>query len=189
MIIALTGSKGSGKDTVANFIAELYSHKTRCRKIAFADPIKKEIQHIFDLDPTNEKQYDLFKRTRVVYDLPGYLTHGTSGRHVVREIGMLMRRYNVNQFVDYVDHMIDSNPDDLWIVTDLRFDNEYMFLKERGAIVVKVTKPDLPHDAHITERGFDDNLCDVVFVNDKPLHRTGIDVVKVFDPIINKEYK
>lgn len=189
MIIALTGSKGCGKDTVANFISELYSHKARCRKIAFADPIKKEIQYIFDLDPENETQYDLFKRTRVVYDLPGYLTHGISGRHVVREIGMLMRRYNTEQFVEYVDRCISEHPNDLWIVTDLRFDNEYMFLKEKGATIVKITKPDLPHDAHITERGFDDNLCDVVFVNDKPLHHTGMEVVKAFDPFINKEYK
>lgn len=189
MIIGLSGSKGSGKDTVANSIIDLFSHKARCRKIAFADPIKKEIQHIFDLDPSNEKQYDLFKRTQVVYDLPGYSTHSISGRHVVREIGMLMRRYNTEQFIEYVGREIDRAPNDIWIITDLRFDNEYMFLKERGAVIVKVTKPDLPHDAHITERGFDDNLCDVVFVNDKPLHHIGMEVVKAFDSIINKEYK
>ena len=153
MIIALCGAKGSGKDTVAKKIDELYTHVARVRSIAFADPIKKVVQHIFDLDPESEVQYDKFKRTRVNYDLPGFLTHSVSGRHVVREIGMLMRSYNESQFIDYVNTNIDAKPNWIWVVTDLRFDNEYEFLRSKGAYIVKVKRTGDQADNHITERG------------------------------------
>lgn len=189
MIIALCGAKGSGKDTVANKINELYSHITRVQDIAFADPIKKMVQHIFDLDPSNDGQYDKFKRTRVTYDLPGYLTHAVAGRHVVREIGMLMRSYDENQFVKYIDDQINLNPGWIWVVTDLRFDNELEFLRNKGAYVVKLKRSDAHSDGHITERGFEDHQCDAVMNNDLPIHQLGIRVIETFDKVIKDNYE
>lgn len=167
-MIALTGPKGSGKDTVADMI---YRHYTQewytVTRIAFADPIKDMVQHIFDLNPHDTTQYDLFKRTTLNYQLPGYLSHTVEGRHVVREIGMLMRSYNEKQFTDYVESKFAQGfvSRRLFVVTDLRFDNEYTMLRKHNAKIVKVTRPDYHYDGHITERGFDDELVDFVIDN------------------------
>lgn len=167
MYIALTGPKGSGKDTVARLVQEMYpDYEVKC--VAFADPIKKVIQHIFELDENSLDQYDLFKRTHVKYQLPGYLSHAVFGRHVVREIGMLMRSYNDKQFTEYVRKQLTSVDQKKYIgiVTDLRFDNEYMMLKDIGAKIIKINRPNHDYDGHITERGFDDHLVDKIILND-----------------------
>jgi hypothetical protein len=162
-IIALTGAKGSGKDTVANIIKSNYDN---VKTVAFADPIKNVVQHIFDLDSSSVDQYDLFKRTTIEYQLPGYINHTVSARHVVREIGMLMRSYDEKQFNEYVKQQFNTDHSAIWVVTDLRFDNEYTMLKQIGAKTIKIDRPDYHYDGHITERGFDDHLVNYTINND-----------------------
>lgn len=176
-IIALTGAKGCGKDTVADILIEGFKNYTSrpIHRIAFADPIKNEVMHIFNL--RDIEQYDKFKRTSLEYD-----GDVVAGRHVVREIGMLMRRYDVNQFVDYVDQQIASEPNAIWIITDLRFDNELIHLQNLGAKVVKIDRPfNGVIDTHITERGFDNSICDILIENKTTLDEFKDQVLKIFD--------
>ena len=165
-IIALTGPKGSGKDTVARMITEQYDN---ANTIAFADPIKKVINDLFELDPSNNDQYDAFKRTQVTYQLPGYLSHAVQGRDLVREIGMLMRGYDEYQFTDYVSNIIHCEPDKVWIVTDVRFENEFQLMEYLGAKIIQITRPDCNYDGHVTERGFADKTVDFTIANDGSL--------------------
>jgi energy-coupling factor transporter ATP-binding protein EcfA2 len=167
-IVALTGPKGSGKDTVGRLICEMYPQYNPAT-IAFADPIKKVVQHIFELDPNGVDQYDLFKRTELTYSLTGQGTHSLIARHVVREIGMLMRGYDTHQFNNYVARKIEKESDRLWVITDMRFDDEYILLKKMGAKIVKIIRPSYHYDGHITERGFDDHLVDAKLMNDGDL--------------------
>jgi energy-coupling factor transporter ATP-binding protein EcfA2 len=131
-LIALTGPKGSGKDTVASLIGEIYPDYD-INMVAFADPIKTVIEHVFQL-PTQgvtldaHQAYDGFKRSRLSFDLPGIGMQAIDTRHVVREIGMLMRNYDEKQFNEYVRRAVTSectHAKRIDIVTDLRFDNEY----------------------------------------------------------------
>lgn len=190
MIIALTGPKGSGKDTVGQMIKEMYSNFAP-ETIAFADPVKDKVRYIFDLE--NNTEYDLFKRDVVEFNMPGVGRRRVPGRHVVREIGMLMRSYNEKQFTDYVVDKIHSYPSNmypgkLWIVTDLRFDNEYTVLKNLGAKIIKITRPNYTYEKHITERGFDDHLVDKILLNDGDKKYLEIRVKSVVDSIL-EEYR
>lgn len=172
-IIALTGVKGCGKDTTANILATTYGTKS----VAFADPIKHEVMRIFNLKSI--EQYDTFKRSVLMANDVNLDT--VPGRQVVREIGMLMRKYDVNQFVDYVDEKINSEPDTIWVVTDLRFDNEIIHLKNLGAKIVKIKRTTIDViDTHITERGFEDNQCDIVIENQTTLQEYEAEVLKLF---------
>lgn len=186
--IAITGPKGSGKDTVAQLIKELYPDYV-VNTIAFADPIKKVIQHIFNLDPTSMDQYDLFKRTRVEFKLPGYINHDVPGRHVVREIGMLMRSYDSDQFTNYVRDQVLGGLQSVKridVVTDLRFDNEYIMMKNIGAKIIKINRPNYHYDGHITERGFDDHLVDRIIMNDGDLNFLKTRVRIVVDSLLEE---
>ena len=193
-IIALTGPKGSGKDTVAEIIRSQYSWRFDVETIAFADPIKQQIEHIFQLPvtPTSNQYeaYDKFKRSTLTYDLPNIGTYNASSRHIVREIGMLMRKYDVNQFTDYVHNrfgecrMLENK---VFVVTDLRFDNEYMMLKSWNAKMIKIIRPQYQHDGHITERGFDDHLVSKVLMNDGSLEYLHARVKTVMDSLLEEK--
>lgn len=153
-IIAFTGAKGSGKDTAASFL----SHQYGVVPLAFADPIKKELMWIFNINSISD--YDVFKRSKIK------MPYGeVDGRRVVREIGMLMRRYDEDQFINYVDESVERW-DRLFAITDLRFDNEMLYCKHKGAKIVKIIRPGTESDSHITEKGFDDSNMDLIIYND-----------------------
>jgi hypothetical protein len=182
-IIALTGPKGCGKDTVGQLIKEMYPQYSP-KTIAFADPIKKVIDHIFNLSDSGYS-YDRLKRaTLKLKDEECFYT--IDGRRLVREIGMLMRGYDEKQFTNYVVNEIRYEPNNLWVVTDLRFDNEYTVLKGLGAKIVKITRPSYQYDGHITERAFDDHLVDKILLNDGDLEYLKIRVKSVIDSFIKE---
>lgn len=181
-IIALTGPKGSGKDTVGMLIKDMYPHLNPST-IAFADPIKKTINHIFNLSDQSDYTYDRLKRaTLKLKDEEEH--YSIEGRRLVREIGMLMRSYDEKQFTNYVVEQIQSKPDNLWVVTDLRFDNEYIVLKNLGAKVVKILRPSYNYDGHITERGFDNHLVDSMLMNDSDLEYLKIRINYVMKDVL-----
>jgi len=180
-IIALTGPKGSGKDTVADIICRRFKSVTR---VAFADPIKKVAQHIFLLNDSDNEEYDRLKRSNIEIHGGKFETtwKHVEGRHVVREIGMLMRSYDPSQFTKYVSDAITKarGTSDIFVVTDLRFDNEYIMLKEHGAKIVKISRPDHQYDGHITERGFNDYLVDCIIDNNGSLQKLEEQVINIF---------
>jgi hypothetical protein len=177
-VIAITGPKGSGKDTIGQIIKQNYPN---VETIAFADPIKKAIQHIFNMDPNDVDLYDTFKRSQVMYHIPldPSITQSVDGRRIVREIGMMMRGYDDKQFANYVKQCVQDQPNKTWVVTDLRFDNEYTMLKSIGAKTVKIKRPEYTYDGHITEREFNDTQVDYVIMNDNSLEylRIRIEIV------------
>lgn len=127
LVIGLHGAKGSGKDQFYKAVKAAFP-QLDVRKIAYADPIKNEVLNIFGLE--TEEQYDEFKRTDLTFTVDkGYTWRQTAGRRAVREIGMLMRRYDEQQFVRYVEDQIKAAPQAVWLITDVRFDNSPTGLK------------------------------------------------------------
>ena len=180
-IIALCGSKGSGKDTVAQLIREVAIDPVHT--VAFADPIKDQIQRIYNLNPDSNEQYDLFKRTDVSFQLPGYLSNRVEGRQIVREIGMLMRSYDEGQFVRYVIDQIQSRPSFTWVVTDVRFPNEMHAMIQMGAKIVNVVRPGYTSDGHVTERGFTGSRFDYTISNTSSIDDLRVSTLSVMKEI------
>jgi len=165
MVIGLHGAKGSGKDQFFKAVEEAFPHLD-VRKIAYADPIKAAVQRIMTLD--SEKDYDNFKRFKLTYSLSTAPDHigRIDGRHVVREIGMLMRSYDENQFVRYVEIEISKAPQAVWFITDLRFDNELQAIRRNpNGIVIKIKRGGVDYDGHVTETEFPDLACDSIIRN------------------------
>jgi hypothetical protein len=164
LVIGLHGAKGSGKDLFYKIVKRAFPLHV-VKKTAYADPIKREVCRIFGL--ADEDQYDLFKRNDVKYHLPGYMTHSVHGRQVVREIGMLMRSYDENQFTRYVEEQIATAPNAIWCITDLRFTNELKSIQNNlGGIIIKIQRTGFSYDGHETETELSDDVCDAVIAND-----------------------
>jgi len=163
-VIGLHGAKGCGKDQFFKAVEVAFPHLD-VRKIAFADPIKKEVMRIFNLN--SEREYDVLKRTTVLTDIDeGYARRRLEGRHIVREIGMLMRSYDNHQFVRYVFSEIAKAPHALWFITDLRFDNELQAIRRNpNGIVIKIKRGGVDYDGHVTETEFPDLACDSIIRN------------------------
>ena len=160
LVIGLCGAKGSGKDQFFKAAKEAFPLHN-IRKIAYADPIKEEVSKIFEL--TDEQSYDAFKRTSVNFNI--FFTHSVPGRQVVPEIGMLMRRYDEQQFVRCVEEQIASDPSAIWCITDLRFQNELESINRMGGVVVKIKRSGVNFDGHVTETEFEDDVCDFIVHN------------------------
>lgn len=186
----MTGPKGSGKDTVGQLIKHYFvAPGWSAHTIAFADPIKTVVRDLFVFETMQE--YDDFKRTTCNFSLPKPLTrdmqlYQVEGRHLVREIGMLMRKYDDKQFTKYVVDEIEYRPNDVWVVTDLRFDNEWLVLKQLGAKVINIKRPNYEFDGHITERGFNESLVDYQLLNDGDLAYLKTRVNSIVDSIIKE---
>jgi hypothetical protein len=164
IVIGIHGAKSSGKDYAYQVMRQAFPNYD-FGKLAFADPIKAEVCRIFGL--LDESQYDMFKRTSVSYLLPGYESRSVPGRQVVREIGMLMRQYDENQFTRYVADRVDNGPENrIWVITDVRFDNEVKLLRRLpGGKIIKVVRDRVKYDGHVTEQELPDAECDAVVHN------------------------
>jgi hypothetical protein len=169
MILGLTGVRGSGKDTLADYLVERYDFK----KIAFADPIREKVKFLLQLK--TDKEYDTIKRAQLFWDKDHDLFRydairprydALDGRHLVREIGMLMLSYDKNQFTNYVTTEISRNVSKFhYVVTDLRMEHEHDCLKRLDAYIVKINTGKVNTDDHVTEVGFDGERCDYTIDN------------------------
>lgn len=171
MIYAISGFKGSGKDEFFKTIQEL---DPSYQKLAFADPIKNKVMEIFSL--YSDEDYDKFKRADVYY-WGGQVT----GRHVLREIGMLMRSYDVDQFTRYVYNCLTDNT----CITDLRFDNELYLTKvlRRDGKQVRTVKIKRfnSDDTHITEQELPDFEFDYIINNNGTLEEFKQQIERIYN--------
>lgn len=156
MIIGLTGYKGSGKSTVAKFIADEYGFK----RINFKDGLVREMKEKFPnlLDEiaysvSMLQQYETgIGESLTVSDL--FELKPPLMRKLMQEYGTEVRR------ADYSDYWVN-----MWrksasskyvgsvVVDDVRFLNEAYAVRDMGGIIIRVVMQDQEqNDQHKSER-------------------------------------
>lgn len=176
-LIALTGPKGSGKDTVAHLLrthAGFYS-------LAFADGLREEVCDAWRLEPlhlirpeTKEHPMSALALRKCLSDsFVGrmQLMHAErnqtldldaprSPRQIMQWWGTEYRRaqdpdYWLLQLEQRVEQLIMSGNQHRLVITDCRFDNEVQCIRsgEFGGVLWQVTRPgcDVPAGAHVSE--------------------------------------
>lgn len=135
MIILLTGKAGSGKDTVADILYELYAYK----KVFFADTLKRAVKEIFGL--TDFQAYDREEREKVI---PYW---GYSPRQMYQLIGteVFRNHFDKDIWIKSLRYKLLQDINSNWVVSDCRFPNELKAFdgigsQGRTAISVKVTR-------------------------------------------------
>jgi len=137
IIIALSGKKRSGKNTVAALAGKLL--KFSSKEYAFATALKQEVARICGVTVKDiEADKELYRP--LLQSWAEYQRKTKGEDYWVRKVALQLK----NETVDAV------------FITDLRYKNEYNFLRMCGAILVRVSRPSDSIDKHISEVDLDD---------------------------------
>lgn len=143
MIIALCGFAGSGKNTAGEFLIEKGFIQT-----SFAKPLKDVVSIIFDW------QRDLLegetKESRLFRETPDdfwskKLGYSVTPRYILQTIGTdVFRKYfSDNIWIDCFEKQLEKNlsEGENIVVTDVRFYNEFEFLKKYNTKFIQINSP------------------------------------------------
>lgn len=147
-VIGVSGKKRSGKDT---FFQMLEKHSSvPVYRLAFADTLKNEIyerilkpdgleRSMLDNDATKEQFRTLLQWWGTEYR-----------RRLFRD------DYWLAKLSEQLEQYKDQNA--IVVITDVRFPNEFTFIKSIGGLMVRVSRPGLPNstDPHPSEVALDD---------------------------------
>jgi dephospho-CoA kinase len=190
-LIGLTGKKGSGKDTIAIKLKE-YGYE----QYAFADPLKRGIQHLFDL--SDEQLYD--ETLKETID-PRW---GVKPRQLFQIIGTEIFQHTIHQhlglkiapkqhwtflFEEWYRKKLQENPKVKVVVSDVRFLHELECVKALGGKVIKITRPEVYHniDKHSSETSINQmspKKIDYLIENDGTLDDLYQNLVKVLNNFV-----
>jgi septin family protein len=154
-IIGLAGPKGVGKSTYANqLVFDMVSEKpctapdlAKIRIISFATPLKEMLGCIVHQDYIDDKE-------RVIPNL------GVSARHCLQTLGTEWgRNIHPDIWINITKHRMEESDAKIFIIDDVRFDNEAEMICEMGGEVWKLSRSGVKEDDnHISESGISDNL-------------------------------
>ena len=160
MIIGLSGKKGSGKDTVADYLCAHYGFIN----YGFGDPIKDIARIMFQF---NDEQLHGGKKD--IVDLRWgfkprdfFQKFGTEyGQFILPEhfpsafTDINKRQFWVKCFWNWYLAEKKKDPTIKVVVSDVRFLHEFSFLQDRGAYLIKIKRITDNLDRHISENELD----------------------------------
>lgn len=168
-IIAICGSKRSGKDTVADILVRDYGYK----KIKIAEHLKSMLQLVFGFDA---EQLETNKKDEID---PKW---GVSPRHLMQYIGTEIMQYDIQKIVPgigrniwikrLIDTHIDENPKIRYVISDLRFIHEYQKLKVYDTKFIQIHRHDITTDTtdtHSSENEYKSIPCHIILDNDSTI--------------------
>lgn len=162
MLIGLSGYAQTGKDTVA-VILDGYGFK----RLAFADTLRSAL---YALNPLVTVYGDDLTTVQEIVDEYGWewaKKHTDQVRQYLQRLGT-----EVGRDIIYTDVWVDAtfkdmDPDGKYVVTDMRFPNEYNAILDRGGYCWRVNRPGVgPANSHPSEVSLDSHKFDVTIFND-----------------------
>jgi len=128
-IIAIAGNARSGKDTLGKNICELLNeYGINASTYSFADQLRSEVDS-FLTETLGISAYTTDDREKIIIR-PFLVFWGTEIR----------RKINPSVWIDKVNERIKDN--EVAVITDLRFENEFDFVKNNEGSVVYLTRID-----------------------------------------------
>lgn len=120
-LIMISGYAGSGKDTMGVYLARKWGY----RRLAFADQLKDEASRIYGIHRHLMDTADGKRACVVVNGIQ------RSVRDVLVEYGTKCRSKSLQYFVNPVIDEIVRNEQEKFVITDWRYENEYIAIKRR----------------------------------------------------------
>jgi hypothetical protein len=141
--IAISGKANSGKNTVALLLVEKLKFKNSKEKIvAIADPMKRIVKMMFP-EASEECLYGPSElRSNIISDKftdksEKLLTH----RQALIDLGAFGRQYNKNIWLNCLVQDANQSADiNTYIASDVRFLNEFYYLKQAGFTMIRILR-------------------------------------------------
>ncbi|QBZ73335.1 deoxynucleoside monophosphate kinase [Streptomyces phage RemusLoopin] len=137
--VGLIGKARSGKDSVAKRLVQGRSYT----RIGFADPLKAMALQTNPLIPTSPGV--VVRLAALINDVGWEYAKDTypEVRRLLQNIGQTVRLHDEDFWVRLALRKVDAA--DSWnlpvVITDVRYENEAMALRQRGFALVRVTRP------------------------------------------------
>ena len=157
MICGISARARSGKDTLANYLQDVFNEKynRRFKLVAFAEALKKMCRENFDLSIEqlwgNAKEIPDKKYKKM--GLGEYWTP----REIMQEIGEFYRKIDYDFWVRTLDNYIESNKFKDVIITDIRYINECRYVKSKQGFLIKIVR-DVDNKIHGSNHESETNL-------------------------------
>lgn len=157
MLIGINGKISSGKDTAAQLIQELFPEMNFEIK-KYAGKLKQIASLLTGIEQSNFESQE-FKKTYLGDEW------GMTVRDLLQRLGTEAMRNGLHENV-WVNALFSTfNNQSNWIVTDVRFPNEYEAIKNLGGVLIRITRPGTDIGTHISETALDDFEFDIEIAN------------------------
>jgi hypothetical protein len=194
MIIGISGYSGSGKDTVGAIIQYIFANKQKPLSLPvekmvtdmdefglfleseseweikkFAGKLKDIASHLTGIDIEDFEDQE-FKKTNLGREWWTTCDEGwqpMTVREFLQKLGTDALRTGLHPNVWVNALMADYDEDSNWVITDTRFPNEAMAIKEKGGIIIRIDRPgfkpinDHPSETALNGWNFDYKIANV----------------------------
>lgn len=176
LIVGIFGPARSGKDTAGVALEALGLHR-----LAFADPLRAMALRI---DPMVAVDGHRHVHLAHVVDEVGWESAKKLGevRRFLQRLGAEgLREIDTEFWIRLADREVDAHPEGV-VITDVRFPNEADYVRARGGLLVRISRPHLGLDddeyrTHSSESHYDAMPYDIHIVNDCPPPEFGARVI------------
>lgn len=142
--IAISGKAKSGKNTIAEFIADYLIGSNWAENIeilAFADPMKQIAKIMFPEINDSSLWGPSQERATLIPSAIDSNLQILSCRKLLHDIGKFGRAFNLNIWINAVLSKINSMPENYGaVISDVRFKNELKACKENNFILIRVVR-------------------------------------------------
>jgi hypothetical protein len=156
MIIGLSGYAGVGKDTLAKYIVELdpsFEIKKFSGKL-------KEVASLLTGIPVDSFENQKFK----TMELSGW---DMTVRELLQKLGTEAIRDGLHEDAWVNALFANYHQGENWVITDMRFPNEYEAVKRFGGMAVRLWRPNVnPINYHESEVALDNHAFDYIASNE-----------------------
>jgi len=152
-LIGISGKAGAGKDTLGKYLCDEY----RCMHYYFAKPLKEGAKIMFGL---SDEQIE--NKEKVIEPW------GISPRKIYQLLGTEVGRgIDVNIWVKNAEMFVKSVAGHTVVITDVRFDNEAFWIRNRGGVVINIVRDqdDIVENRHSSEGGLKPDNIDLTIHN------------------------
>lgn len=172
-IIGLSGYARAGKDTAGEALVS-----RGWVRVSFADALKQvlyDLRPLFDLDGhfSSDTCGDIAQNVDALgwEQVKAGEDTGYSAREYLQRLGTAVREHvSPTAWVDAA--FRNMRPGGRYVITDLRYPNEYEAVKEQGGQVWRITRPGFgPANDHVSEVALDGHHFDHYIVNDQDVSR------------------
>jgi hypothetical protein len=140
--IGICGKMNAGKNTVAELLHKEFWHTAEPFEIAFADPIKRMAAIMFPEVDLECWFGSSSLRNTVIPNVVNNNNEPLTCRQVLIDIGTQGRKYNYDHWVNLYDIDVKTRvrDDDTVIALDVRFRNEYDYLRKHNYFLIKLLR-------------------------------------------------